>query len=82
MFFLRARRGERYGGDTRVLRPGHPIYERIKAEVLEDARTAARRSKKDVLASLNAKLDKMRERKEAAERLLAGNAEGDAAAEA
>jgi hypothetical protein len=33
MFFLRQRRGERYTGD---IRPGHPLYDRIRAEVLAE----------------------------------------------
>ncbi|WP_338244063.1 hypothetical protein [Aurantiacibacter hainanensis] len=67
MFFLRQRRADRYGPD---IGPGHPLYERIRAEVLEEQR-ANRPSKEEVLARLNAKIDRMRERRAAAERLLA-----------
>ncbi|KLI64049.1 hypothetical protein AAV99_07115 [Aurantiacibacter marinus] len=67
MFLLRQRRADRYG--AQVL-PGHPLYERIRAEVLAEHRSAMRQSKDEVLASLNAKLDLMRERKAQAQRLL------------
>ena len=67
MFFLRHRRADRYGPD---IAPGHPLYERIRAEVLAEER-AKRPSKAEVLASLNAKLDRMVERRKAADRLLA-----------
>ncbi|MFB0611002.1 hypothetical protein [Aurantiacibacter poecillastricola] len=67
MFFLRHRRAQRYGPD---IRPGHPLYEKIRAEVMADYR--ARQPKKgEVLARLNAKIDKMRERKAAADKMLA-----------
>ncbi|MXO59302.1 hypothetical protein GRI89_07080 [Altererythrobacter salegens] len=36
MFFLKNRRGERYAPDWRNVRPGHPLYEAIKAEVLAE----------------------------------------------
>ena len=67
MFFLRQRRADRYGPDIRA---GHPLYERIRAEVLAE-QAANRPSKEQVLASINAKLDRMRERRAAAQRLLA-----------
>ena len=67
MFFLRHRRAERFGVDVV---PGHPIYERIKAEVLRDHAKASRRTEAEVLASLRAKIDMMRERKAKAQRLL------------
>ena len=73
MFFLRHRRAERYGPD--VL-PGHPLYERIRAEVLAE-QAANRPSKEEVLARLNAKLDAMRERREAADRMLTGDLRED-----
>ena len=71
MFLLRQRRSDRYGAD---IRPGHPIYERIRAEVLaEHSRTtAASRAldEKAILDSLDAKIAKMQARQEAAQRLL------------
>ncbi|MWV28428.1 hypothetical protein [Aurantiacibacter rhizosphaerae] len=73
MFFLRHRRSHRYGPD---IAPGHPLYERIRAEVLAEER-GKRRSKAEVLASLNAKLDRAVARRKAADRLLAGDGEED-----
>ncbi len=71
MFFLRHRRADRYGPD---IAPGHPLYERIRQEVLAQERSR-RPSKAEVLASLNAKLDRMAERRKAADRLLEGDGE-------
>ncbi len=76
MFFLRQRRANRYGADVR---PGHPLYESIKAEVLAEAAAQRKADRGDVLARLNAKIDKMRERREAAERLGLVKASGDGA---
>ena len=73
MFFLRHRRAERYGPDIAA---GHPLYERIRAEVLAQ-QAANRPSKEEVLARLNAKLDAMRERREAADRVLTGDLRED-----
>ncbi len=73
MFFLRHRRADRYGPD---IAPGHPIYERIRAEVLAQERSR-RRGKAEVLASLNAKLDRMAQRRRATDGLLAGDAQED-----
>jgi hypothetical protein len=36
MFFLRNRRGERYAADWRQLKPGHPVYEKLRGEVLAE----------------------------------------------
>ena len=69
MFFLRHRRADRYGPD---IAPGHPLYERIRQEVLAEERSR-RPSKAEVLASLSAKLDRMAERRKAADRLLEGD---------
>ena len=72
MFFLKNRRKERYGntGALAHVVPGHPLYEKIAGEVREQIRAEARARRPQVLASLNAKLDRMRERREAAARLL------------
>ena len=70
MFFLRHRRSARYG---KQLQPGDGEYERIRAEVME-AHRATQRSPEEVLASLNAKLDKMRERRLAFEKYKADEA--------
>ena len=62
MFFLRNRRGERYGGDTRVLRPGHPVYERIRAEVLADQRRVSLAEEDAILQGIERKIDIMARR--------------------
>ncbi len=71
MFFLRQRRADRYGPEVG---PGHPLYEAIKARVLAEQR-ANRPSGEEVLARLNAKIDLMRERRAAADALLAEEGE-------
>ncbi|MBH5322181.1 hypothetical protein [Aurantiacibacter sediminis] len=72
MFFLKNRRADRYGSNGALANvvPGHPLYERIREEVKAELRAEARARRPQVLASLNAKLDKMRERREAAEKLI------------
>ena len=70
MFLLRQRRAERYGAD---IRPGHPLYERIRTEVLAEQAAHSGGSTRDeaaILASLDAKLERMQARQEAAQRLL------------
>ncbi|WAT17937.1 hypothetical protein OZN62_13630 [Aurantiacibacter sp. MUD11] len=67
MFFLRHRRADRYGSDVR---PGHPLYERIRAEVLADMRAEAEAEEESVLESLNLKLEAMRLREEETRRML------------
>ena len=67
MFFLRHRRADRYG-DQVV--PGHPLYERIRAEVLAEVAQVDKRSEDEIYAALDAKLDAFRRRHEAAQRLL------------
>lgn len=63
-FMLQHRVGGRYG--VQKLVPGHPVYESVKAEVL--AEIAANRPDEDeVIASINNKLEKMRERRLAME---------------
>lgn len=69
-FMLQHRRSGRYG--VQNIQPGHPLYESIKAEVLAEAKAgadaaAAPMSGKDrlqlecdTIASINAKIDKMR----------------------
>lgn len=58
MFLLRHRRADRYSANIRA---GHPLYERIRAEVLAEVLADAP-SEEEVLETLNAKLDAMRER--------------------
>ncbi len=67
MFFLRNRRANRYGPQ---IEPGHPLYERIRAEVLAEEE-ARMRSEESPIETLLAKLDLMREREEACRLLLA-----------
>ncbi|WP_063359797.1 hypothetical protein [Aurantiacibacter luteus] len=78
MFLLRARRADRYAAGVV---PGHPLYERIRREVtveverrlaLEDAE-----DEEEILASLTAKLDLMRQRQLANEAMMAEFAEED-----
>ena len=69
MFFLKSRLPHRYGGIKEVdLKPGHPVYERIKAEVLK-------KSEQDdaaVFASIDEFLEGMRQRRLANEAILLG----------
>jgi hypothetical protein len=67
MFLLRQRRGERYGAEVR---PGHPLYERIKAEVLAGREAQEWEDEDAILAALDAKIEAMRAREEAAQALL------------
>jgi len=67
MFFLRHRRAERYGAEVG---PGHPLYERIRAEVMAEVAQVDKRSEDEIYAALDAKLDAFRRRHEAAQRLL------------
>ncbi len=68
MFFLRQRRAHRYGAD---IRPGHPLYERIRREVLDQQRAEATVDEESVLESLNAKIDAMRQREAEVQAMLA-----------
>ncbi len=67
MFLLRQRRPLRYGPD---LSPGHPVYERIRAEVLAEHALATHQSEDEVLASLEAKFEALRAHKQERVRLL------------
>ncbi|MGB3167672.1 MAG: hypothetical protein WBA68_12945 [Alteraurantiacibacter sp.] len=68
MFFLRQRRAHRYGTEISA---GHPLYEKIKAEVLRDHARARKRDEAKVLESLKSKLEAMRQRQIAAKKLMA-----------
>ena len=70
MFFLRNRRAMRYGAEVR---PGHPLYERIRGEVLAELRATSTRDEGAILASIDAKLALIRDREAAAQRLLVEN---------
>jgi hypothetical protein len=68
MFMLRRRRPERYGADLAAeLRPGHPLYEKIKAEVIAEYEG----DEEEVRASIDRFLEGMRERRLANEKILA-----------
>jgi len=62
-FLLQHRLPERYG--VQDLKPGHPVYESIRAEVLAEQEPLAGAGEAEVLASLNAKLEHMRANEEA-----------------
>ena len=64
MFLLRQRRPGRYSGSA-DLKPGDPLYEKLKAEILAEEYG----DEDEVIASINAKLDAMIARKQAAEAL-------------
>jgi hypothetical protein len=71
MFFLRNRRPERYGD---AIGPGHPLYEKLKAQILaEDLDDEA-----EVLESIDRFLEDMRERRAANEAVLLEQREADA----
>ena len=62
-FLLQHRLPQRYG--VQDLKPGHPVYESIRAEVLAEQEPLAGAGEAEVLASLNAKLEHMRANEEA-----------------
>ncbi len=68
MFLLRQRRSERYsagmvhGGN---LKPGNPTYERIRKEIMDELYG----DPEEIRQSLNAKLEQMKQRMEAAKRM-------------
>ena len=69
MFLLRQRRSTRYFAGVRDggnLKPGNPMYETLKKEILAEAYG----DEDEVIASINAELDAMFARKEAADALL------------
>ncbi len=78
MFLLRQRRSARYnagGAHFTNLRPGHPVYERLKAEWTRDAFG----DEAEVLDSIDRMIDEMRERTAANTALLAEELPEDAA---
>ena len=74
MFFLKHRRPQRYGDHPG---PGHPTYERIKAEVLADLADDDGRSEAEVLESINRMIDDMQLRSAGNAALLAEEEEAD-----
>ena len=73
MFFLKARRPARYGKDSDELKPGHPVFERIKAEVIAEYEG----DDAEVFASIDKFIDDMVERRAANEAILAEPREDD-----
>lgn len=75
MFFLKNRRPERYGGVTaEALRPGHPLYEKIKQEVLDEEYG----DEQEVFDSIDKFIDDMCVRRAANEKILAEAADEEA----
>jgi hypothetical protein len=71
MFFLRNRRGERYAPDWRSIRPGHPLYEKIKAEVIAAYRAQEDEDEESSVEALDAFFEGLKQRRLANEALLA-----------
>lgn len=67
MFFLKHRRADRYGAEVK---PGHPLYERIRAEVIAQYEADNHEDAAAIVARLNAKIDAMREREDAYDRMM------------
>jgi hypothetical protein len=63
LFFLRERLPARYGTG---IAPGHALYERIRAEVEAELAAKQRRESSEVLASIDAKLERIKQRRWAA----------------
>ncbi|WP_240504578.1 hypothetical protein [Tsuneonella mangrovi] len=59
-FLLQHRLSERYG--VQKLKPGHPVYESIRAEVLAEEAKKRDESEEDVIRSLTDRLERMRQR--------------------
>jgi hypothetical protein len=78
MFFLRNRRGERYAPDWRSIRPGHPLYEKIAADVRRQIELEEQESEAETLASLDRMFEDMRQRRLANEAILAEDAAHEA----
>jgi len=73
MFFLKNRRADRYGSQVQ---PGHPLYERIRREVLAEVENEFRESEEEILANINAKIDAMRAREAEVAAMLAAELSG------
>ena len=62
---LRQRRGKRWNGEGAhfaSLRPGHPVYDRLKAEWQEEERKRREAEAPMIVESINRKLELMRRR--------------------
>ena len=73
MFLLRHRLPARYAGDVG---PGHPLYERIRRDVLAELAADEAEDEAQVLEELDAMIDRMRSNSLAARELFSGE-EGD-----
>ena len=65
MFLLRQRRGKRWSGEGAHfanLRPGHPVYDRLKREWERERAEASAAQSEEVVLSINRKLELMRQR--------------------
>ena len=68
-FLLRQRRGSRWGsegGHFASLRPGHPVYERLRGEWAAAKAIADYRDGEAIIQEINAKFERMIERRKAA----------------
>lgn len=75
MFLLRQRRPEKYGATIQLaLKPGHPLYERIRGEVLHQDQE----DEDALLDSIDQFIDDMRERRAANTAILAELEHGEA----
>ena len=70
MFFLRARRGDRYSPDWSVLKPGHPVYDRIADEAVR-RHVEETQNSREMRDSLLQYIREMRARRFANEAVLA-----------
>lgn len=63
-FILRQRRGDRFagGGTFASLRPGHPVYERLRREWERERAIQEAADAGEIVASINRKLELMRQR--------------------
>jgi hypothetical protein len=80
LFLLRQRRGKRWNAEGMHfanLRPGHPVYDRLKREWEKDQAVRSHAKAQDVIESINRKLETMRQRELAAQRLALGDAPDD-----
>jgi hypothetical protein len=69
-FLLRQRRAARWnaeGTHFANLRPGHPVYDRLRSEWEREAAAKLHAESEQIVLSLNAKLEQMRQRRLAAE---------------
>ena len=74
IFLLRSRRPQRYGAvPAQALKPGHPLYEKIRQEVIDEYDG----DEAEVRESIDRFLEDMRDRRLANEKILAEQADED-----